>query len=162
EFLNGVAAGQDQGNLPQPVIQRTINRMETITRGSIFDRSGRLLAQERLDADGQRMRFYTEPSLAHVIGYVSGMRTGVTGLELSYNGTLLGLTRPDAQIEQMLKKPITGSDLILTIDSAVQRAAEQALGGRAGAIVALDGRTGAVLAMTSAPRFDPNRVLEES
>src|SRR5690606_21187404 len=120
------------------------------------------LAQDRLNADGQRIRFYSEPSLAHVIGYVSGLRTGVTGLELSYNGTLLGLTRPDAQFEQMLKKPVTGSDLILTVDSVVQRAAEEALGGRAGAVVARDGRTGAVLAMTSAPRFDPNRILEDS
>jgi peptidoglycan glycosyltransferase len=160
DFLTGVSTVKNLESLPQPVIQRTKDLLETITRGAIYDRSGRLLVSDRIGPDGKRFRFYSEPSLAHVVGYVSGLRTGVAGLELHYNNTLLGLDRPDAQVEQMLNKPITGSDLNLTIDSAVQRAAERALEDRAGAVLVLDGKTGAVLAMASQPRFDPNRILD--
>lgn len=160
EFLTGVSTVQELERLPQPVIQRTIDLLKLISRGAIYDRNGRVLAFDLLSADGTVSRFYTEPSLAHTIGYVSGMRTGVTGLERSYNTTLLGLNRPDTQIEQMLNKPIVGSDLILTIDSFVQRTAESALDGQSGAILVLDSHTGAVLALASAPRFDPNRILD--
>jgi penicillin-binding protein A len=68
--------------------------------------------------------------------------------------------RAATQIEQMLNKLIVGSDLIVTIDSFVQRAAENALEGKAGAILVLDGNSGAILALASAPRFDPNRILD--
>jgi cell division protein FtsI/penicillin-binding protein 2 len=134
--------------------------LNNITRGSIYDRSGRLLASDQVDADGRTRRIYSEPSLAHTLGYVSGIGTGVAGLEMTYNQSLLGLDRADTTINSALNKPITGSDLILTIDAEIQRAAEQALGGRAGSVVVLDGRSGAVLASASAPRFDPNRILE--
>jgi peptidoglycan glycosyltransferase len=160
EFLTGVSTVKELESLPQPVIQRTTDLLETIQRGAIYDRNGRLLAVDRPSPDGEVTRFYAEPSLAHTIGYVSGLRTGVAGVELKYNNTLLGLDRPDTQIEQMLNKPITGSDLILTVDSFVQRAAENALRDRSGAILVLDGQSGAVLALASAPRFDPNRVLD--
>src|SRR5579885_401616 len=52
--------------------------------------------------------------------------------------------------------PKPGHDLRLTIDLNLQLAAEQAMGGRAGAVVALDPRNGEVLAMVSQPTFDPN------
>jgi penicillin-binding protein A len=160
QFLTGVSTVKELESLPQPVIQRTIDLLKTISRGAIYDRNGRVLAHDLPSADGTVSRFYTEPSLAHTIGYVSGMRTGVAGLERSYNPTLLGLDRASTQIEQMLNKPIVGSDLILTIDSFVQRAAEDALEGRSGAILVLDAKSGAILASASAPRFDPNRVLD--
>jgi penicillin-binding protein 2 len=72
---------------------------------------------------------------------------------------LLGLNRVDARVGQVLHQPITGSDIILTIDSQVQRAAEKALQGHSGCNRFMDGRSGAVLAMASAPRFDPNLIL---
>jgi peptidoglycan glycosyltransferase len=147
-------------DLPQPVVQRTSDLLATITRGAIFDRQGRLLAYDQSDETGARTRFYNEPSLAHVIGYVSTLRTGVSGLEFSYNQTLLGLNRPEAQIDRLIHQPIIGTDLILTIDSQLQRAAQDALQDVAGAIIILDSRSGAVLAMANSPRFDPNRILE--
>jgi penicillin-binding protein 2 len=49
-----------------------------------------------------------------------------------------------------------GKTLKLTVDIDLQIAAEEALAGRNGAIVAMDPRTGEVLAMASRPTFDPN------
>jgi len=51
-----------------------------------------------------------------------------------------------------------GGTVVLTLDRATQEAAESALGGSKGAVVALDPRTGAVLAMTTYPRYDPNEL----
>lgn len=156
----------DSGNafdqLPQPVIQRTVDLLSTIERGTILDRNGRPVAFDLPVAAGERLRFYAEPSLAPVIGYVSGIRAGIAGLELTYNDTLLGLDRLDAQLSQAAHEPSQGSDLILTLDSGLQRAAEEALAGRSGAAVVLDADTGAVLAMVSAPHFDPNLVLDQT
>jgi penicillin-binding protein 2 len=49
-----------------------------------------------------------------------------------------------------------GKQLKLTVDLDLQIAAEQALNGRNGAIVAMNPRTGEILAMVSRPTFDPN------
>lgn len=49
-----------------------------------------------------------------------------------------------------------GKGIQLTLDRRVQQAADLALEGKAGAIVALNPHTGEVLAMSSAPGFDPN------
>lgn len=148
-------------DLPQPVIQRTAQRLATITRGAVYDRNGRVLAYEPAGGDEMPARFYTEPSLAHTIGYVSGLRAGVAGIEYGENESLLGLDRLDGQLSQLVHQPLMGSNIYLTIDSRVQRTAAQALGDRPGAVVALDAHTGAVLAMVSSPRFDPNQVLNE-
>src|SRR5699024_10859881 len=52
--------------------------------------------------------------------------------------------------------PTPGKSLYLTLDSHLQKAAEKALDGRSGAVVAIDPRNGEVLAMVSEPNFDPN------
>jgi penicillin-binding protein 2 len=52
--------------------------------------------------------------------------------------------------------PEHGSDLYLSIDINLQRAAEEAFGGRVGALAALKPGTGEVLALVSRPSFDPN------
>jgi penicillin-binding protein 2 len=48
-----------------------------------------------------------------------------------------------------------GRDLILGLDLKVQRAAEEGLGERRGAVVALDPSTGDIIALASKPGFDP-------
>lgn len=52
--------------------------------------------------------------------------------------------------------PISGHNVILTIDADLQKTAWDALEGRAGAAVAIDPRDGSILAMVSSPSFDPN------
>jgi len=150
--------GAEPRELPAPVVQRTVQKLASVTRGTIYDSEGRPLAY---DTPGDRTRVYAEPSLAHAVGYVSGLRLGVTGIEATQNRTLLGLDRPDSQLMEAMHRPIVGSDVYLTVDLELQQVAAQALGGRAGAVVALDGHSGAVLAMVSAPGFDPNRVLQD-
>ena len=50
--------------------------------------------------------------------------------------------------------PVNGNDLILTLDSRAQAAAELALAGRTGALVMVDVHTGGILAMASSPTYD--------
>jgi penicillin-binding protein 2 len=51
--------------------------------------------------------------------------------------------------------PAPGSDLLLSIDLATQRMAEESLGEHRGAVVAIDPGNGDVLALVSKPGFDP-------
>lgn len=51
------------------------------------------------------------------------------------------------------------SDLIITLDSRLQAAAEQLLAGKAGAIVLMDASDGSVAALASAPGYDPNEFI---
>lgn len=52
--------------------------------------------------------------------------------------------------------PVPGRNLYLTIDSRLQRAAEEALGEYRGAVVAIEPKSGEVLAFASTPTYDPN------
>lgn len=56
---------------------------------------------------------------------------------------------------------VAGRDVRLTLDLPTQRAADDALRGKAGAVVALSPKTGEVLALSSAPAFDPNLFTSE-
>jgi penicillin-binding protein 2 len=47
-------------------------------------------------------------------------------------------------------------NVVLTINAHLQKIAEEALEGKAGAIIAVDPQSGALLAMASSPTFDPN------
>ncbi|MCP4745933.1 MAG: penicillin-binding protein 2 [Desulfobacteraceae bacterium] len=49
-----------------------------------------------------------------------------------------------------------GHNIALTLDAALQKTAEKALGENAGAVVAVDPRNGKILALASRPGFDPN------
>jgi penicillin-binding protein 2 len=58
------------------------------------------------------------------------------------------------------KPPVAGENLALTIDKNLQLAAEEALSGKKGAIVAMNPMNGEILAMASAPSYDPNIFIE--
>jgi penicillin-binding protein 2 len=53
--------------------------------------------------------------------------------------------------------PVPGKNLTLSLDIELQLAAEAAMAGLRGAVVAIDPRNGDLLALVSAPGFDPNR-----
>jgi penicillin-binding protein 2 len=120
--------------------------------------------------------------MAHLIGYVGevtedmlnqpqfdlyspGDVVGISGVERQYNTVLMGKNgsrqalvdshgREVGRLGETAAVP--GQQLKLTIDIDLQIAAEQALEGKNGAIVAMDPRTGEILAMVSRPTFDPN------
>ncbi|OGY18207.1 MAG: hypothetical protein A2900_05070 [Candidatus Chisholmbacteria bacterium RIFCSPLOWO2_01_FULL_50_28] len=121
-------------------------------------------------------------SVSHLTGYVGevtreelslhseyslGDLIGKTGVERTYDGLLHG--RDGAELvevdvrnqvvrEVSQKKPVSGTDLELTIDRRLQLKAFEAISDRKGALVALDPRNGEVLALISSPSFDPNNV----
>ncbi|HEY3416315.1 MAG TPA: penicillin-binding protein 2, partial [Armatimonadota bacterium] len=98
-------------------------------------------------------------------GYHAGDRLGKAGLERLYEEGLRGVEgRDEVEVDaagRVLRKLRSrryqaGKTLVLTLDLQVQQAAEQALAGHRGAVVALDPATGAILALANAPSIDPN------
>ena len=94
---------------------------------------------------------------------------GKVGLEQSYEEELHGITgfeevEVDAggrAVRQLRRTPpISGNNLVLTLDRGLQRVAENAFDGRRGALVAIDPATGGVLALVSSPTFDPNLFVD--
>jgi peptidoglycan glycosyltransferase len=97
------------------------------------------------------------------VGYAS-LKHGTAGLEDSYNDVLVGLEGGDplarAWAETIHRLP-AGRAIRLTLDPALQLAADRALGARRGAVVVLDARSGDVLALVSHPTFDPGALDEQ-
>jgi penicillin-binding protein 2 len=97
--------------------------------------------------------------------YNPGDVVGQSGVELEYNPILMGkngfrravVNSHGKEVGRLDETPAEpGKQLKLTVDIDLQIAAEQALEGKNGAIVAMDPRTGEILAMVSRPTFDPN------
>jgi len=53
------------------------------------------------------------------------------------------------------KDVVEGNDVVLTIDTGIQKVAEEQLGENAGAIVVMNVNTGEILALVSSPSYDP-------
>ncbi len=131
----------------------------------------------------QRRLYPRDGFAAHLIGYVGeisendlkqtkyafyepGDVVGKSGVEQAYDSLLRGkdgsrdmiVNSHGREIGRLGEElAIPGKDLHLTIDLDVQMAAERALDGKNGAIVAMDPHTGEILAMVSRPTFDPNQ-----
>ena len=108
------------------------------------------------------------------LGFVNYDYVGSYGVEGAYNtvvggvpGKLVGERDTSGNVialaQSSLNPPQDGADLVLTIDSAVQRIVEQALDqalrdqhATSGTIVVENPQTGEILAMASRPSFDPN------
>lgn len=144
-----------------PSNNHTINKARFIKRGSIITADGLTLAESIQQADGTYVRSYPNGNLAaHVVGYYS-QQYGTMGIENTQNDTLTGSKDYSSwqnALNSLAGISEPGNSVQLTIDSRIQRAAEQALAGRVGAIVALDPRNGAVLAWASAPTFDNTNI----
>jgi penicillin-binding protein 2 len=136
-----------------------------------------------LDTIDDNRRLYPRNGfMAHLIGYVGevsedmlnqpgfelynpGDVVGISGVERQYNAVLMGTNGSrqvlvDSRGHEVGRlgqtDPHPGNPLKLTIDIDLQIAAEEALEGKNGAIVAMDPRTGEILAMVSRPAFNPN------
>lgn len=104
-------------------------------------------------------------------GYRADSRIGKMGLEGAFEDELRGRDggkRMEVDAQGRLKGELgstpsePGGNIYLTIDAAVQKAADEGLRktvtGR-GAAVAVDPRNGEILALSSLPDFDPNTLL---
>jgi penicillin-binding protein 2 len=124
--------------------------------------------------------------LTHVLGYVGRLdaedlarvdaanyrgttHIGKSGIERQYEDQLHGVsglekieTNVEGRTLKVLEReaPVHGDDLILSLDVQIQQAAWDALGDRAGAVVAIDPADGSVLALVSKPAFDPNLFVQ--
>lgn len=134
-----------------PYNRRQWDEERYVTRGKIYDRTGKVLA-ETVEGKDSAKRVYPEGRLySHVIGYCSQVY-GKSLLEREFDSELLG--KGDIDLFQGDKKQ--GFDLNLTIDNELQRYAYSQLNGRKGALVAMNPKTGEVLAMISLPDFEPD------
>ena len=131
----------------------------------------------------QRRLYPRDGFAAHLIGYVGevsedmlqqsqyayyepGDVVGRSGVEETYDQLLRGtdgshdvlVDSHGREVGTLGNEPaVPGKDLKLSIDLDIQRAAENAMGDRNGAMIAMDPHTGEILAMVSRPVFDPNR-----
>jgi penicillin-binding protein 2 len=122
------------------------------------------------------------PAFAHVLGYVGeaspeemehsadarlamGDLVGKYGLERVLDNVLRGVNggrkvevdaagRDRRMVEEVPSR--TGGTVYTSLDADLQKAAQEAMGSRAGAVIALAPKTGEVLAFYSGPAFDPN------
>lgn len=132
-------------------------------RGPIVSADGVLLAVSEPSTEDQNLfeRSYPEGDLyAHTVGFTSVL-FGSRGIEREAADVLV--SDRDATISGVLNGLLGGDSrprgLRLTLDHRLQLAAEEALAGQKGVVVALDPTTGAVLAMVSNPSYDPNTLL---
>ncbi len=132
--------------------------------------------------DEERRLYPRDGFAAHLIGYVGevseddlnnprfayyepGDVVGKAGVEETYDALLRGTDGSrDVIVDShgrevgylRTQHAIPGQDLYLTIDNDIQRAAEEALGDREGAVVVMNPKNGEILAMVSHPAYDPN------
>jgi len=129
-----------------------------------------------------RRKYPFENLASHLIGYLGeinprelgreeyafhkmGSLVGKSGVEKKYELDLMG-DSGGRQIEvnalghkiRLLGQvePIPGNNLVLTLDLELQKAAEKAMAGKQGALVAMNPQNGDILALVSKPDFDPN------
>lgn len=150
----------------------------SISLGKVMNnKTGKQLKIAGFDFEIKKFRYYPETNIAsHLLGFVSyaeEVGTGRYGLEEFFNEELtgkMGYLKGERGVNNAVivndreyTKPITGSDLVLTIDRSVEFYACDQLQktvdkhqAKGGTVIAMDVKTGAILAMCSVPNFDPN------
>ena len=100
--------------------------------------------------------------------HVPGLRVGKIGLEKTFENDLLGtngvqryeVNAYGKRISQLdHKEGVKGKNIILTLDTEVQKFLNELLAEKSGSISVMDIYTGEIIAMHSSPSFDPNLFL---
>lgn len=120
-------------------------------------------------------RFYPEGNImAHVLGFTNVDDQGQEGIELAYNQWLAGMPGKKEITQDrlgnivanlvILKKPLEGQPLILSIDHRIQYLAYQELQkiidtyhAKSGSVIVLKVKTGEILSMVNLPSYNPNQ-----
>ena len=176
EILQTINEKQQTGQLEHPIrIARQLSPQGFV----VFAESG--LSQRGLWIQAEATRDYPQKTVAaQVLGYTGeasaaemeanpefpvGMIVGRAGVEQLADKALRGewgYERLEADAKGVInrrlgrREPVSGQPVRLTLDAAMQRTAEMALGDRRGGVAAIDIKTGRVLVLASRPGFDPN------
>ncbi|MFZ5975602.1 MAG: peptidoglycan D,D-transpeptidase FtsI family protein [Bacillota bacterium] len=144
-----------------PYNPRIASQKTEVKAGDILDRNGVKLATT--DSEGNRV-YAADSRVRKAVSAVVGDNYGLTttGAETFLANYLLGFN--DNVIERLWQE-ITGtkregSDVVLTIDSALSSYAYSQMGNHRGAAVVMNYKTGEILASVSSPGFDPNNMKE--
>ena len=133
-----------------------------VQRGSIIASGAAIASSVPTDDVFSWQRVYADaPMWAPVTGYINPALGAATGLEQAMNQELSGTAGSQflARVERIFTgQPPRGSNVELSLDAGVQRAAFDALGGLEGAVIAIEPSTGRVLAMVTSPSFDTNQL----
>ncbi len=129
----------------------------TSNLGEITDRDGNILAKTEGD-----VRVYSENetvrrSLLHTVGDTDGMIS--TSVQATMRANLTGYNFITGVNNTVLNS--LGGNLKLTISSAVNEAAYNALGDRNGAVIVYDYTNGDVISKVSKPAYDPMNIPED-
>ena len=144
---------------------RNLYQSFSAERGQIFAGNMEIASSVPVDSQYRFLRTYPFPELyAPVVGYYT-LNQGNAGIESALNPLLTG--QASSQFMEQVNALVTGSTpkgatVVLTIDHELQQVAAEALGDRAGAVVAIEPSTGRILAMVSSPSFDPNQLAAHS
>lgn len=135
----------------------------------------------------RNIRAYPYSAGAHVLGYInevdprdiekgngvyaSGDYIGAAGLESEHEARLRGKKGYTFLLKDNLGRivgsynegksdslPVSGDDLVSSIDARLQKYGEDLLVNKTGSIVAIEPSTGEILAMVSGPTYDPNEL----
>jgi penicillin-binding protein 2 len=168
------------------VTNDTFVPIRTLAGAALDAARAKLSVIEGVQVQATRMRSYPSGLAAQTLGYLveasetdatkpdrakRGVQSGDligkpdSGLEATLDDVLGGtygwkltIIEPNATVVETLGEAaaIPGEDVVLSLDPAMQRAAESALGDRKGAIVAEDPWSGEILAIASKPTYDLN------
>jgi penicillin-binding protein 2 len=183
--LVGLTPDQIKAKLRQPWVRAdTFVPIKTLSGAALDGIKPKLAVIEGVASQATRVRSYPSGLASQTIGYLAeasdveaqkraarGVQAGDligkanSGLEDTLDDVLggtygwrLSIIEPNGDRAELLGETaaIPGMDVVLSLDPVLQKAAEDALGDRKGAIVAEDPWSGEILAIASRPTFDLN------
>ncbi|MGN6219095.1 MAG: peptidoglycan D,D-transpeptidase FtsI family protein, partial [Microbacterium sp.] len=143
-----------------PANKRSLYDSYEVQRGSIIASGSAIASSVPSDDVYSWQRVYTDAAMwAPVTGYINPALNSATGIEQAMNQELSGTAGSQflSRVERIFTgQPPRGSNVVLSLDADVQRAAFEALGDLQGGIIAIEPSTGRVLALVTSPSYDTN------
>lgn len=145
---------------------RLVEAELSIQRGTIFDRSGTILAQS-IGPQERKQRLYPFPEIGPAVGYYS-LTYGTTGVENGFDSILRGDSNDPAKAywQQVLHLPQEGLDVQLALDAGLQETSHSLLSSRDGAVLLLEipheeSSRAWIRVLSSKPGYNPNTIDEQ-